>query len=62
MQLSKINEGLLCTINCDQNEKNGQKGHKTALNSQTFSVEKVYKQLNLHSVVSNYTDSLWLDR
>ena len=62
MQLSKINEGLLCTINCHQNEKNGQKGHKTALNSQNLSVKKGYNQLNLKSVVSNYTDSLWLDR
>ena len=27
-------------INCPQNEKNDQKGHKTVLNSQIFSVEK----------------------
>ena len=27
-------------INCHQNEKNGQKGHKTVLISQIFSVEK----------------------
>ena len=40
MQLSKINKGLLCIINCHQNKKNSQKGHKTALNSQFFSVEK----------------------
>ena len=31
MQLSKINKGLLCMINCHQNKKNGQKGHKTIL-------------------------------
>ena len=49
-------------INCHQNEKNGQKGQKTALNSQFFCVEKGYNQLNLHSEVSNYADSLWLDR
>ena len=34
MQLSAINKGLLCMINCNQNKKNGQIGHKTALNSQ----------------------------
>ena len=62
MQLSKINKGLLCIINCHQNKKNSQKGHKTALNSQFFSVEKDYKHFNLHNVVLNYTDSLWLDR
>ena len=31
---------------------------KAALNFQFFSVEKSYNQLNLHSVASNYTDSL----
>ena len=40
-------------INCHQNEKNGQRGHKTALNSQFFPIEKGCNQLNLHSVVSS---------
>ena len=31
MQLSKIRKGLLCMINCHLNEKNGQKGRKTAI-------------------------------
>ena len=51
MQLPKINKSLLCMINFHQNEKNGQKEHKTALNSQIFPVEKGYNQLNLHITI-----------
>ena len=40
-KISKIHKGFLCMMNCHQNEKNGQKRHKTALISQFFSAEKV---------------------
>ena len=55
MQLSKINnKGILCIINFHQNEKNGQKGHKTAQNSPILSVEKGYNHLNLQCGLELY--------
>ena len=42
MLLGKVNEGLFCMINCHQNKKNSQKGHKKALNSQKLVSKSIF--------------------
>ena len=58
MHLSKIDKGILCMKNCHQNKKNGQKGHKTVLNSQNSIFFNHFARFKQHHILNlaNYVN------